>query len=75
MENIGQDQYLAETHFHFNGALSKNLCFIMVAHQYLLFYGRLIISLELLLIVAHMHHCTRIEPIIKRICNQPYELQ
>ena len=69
MKNIGQDQYLAETHFHFNSSLSKNFYFIVVAHQHLLFYGRLIKSPELLFVVAHIHRCTWIESPIKKICN------
>ena len=46
-----------------------NFCLIMDAHKHLQFYGKLLISLKICLVVAHMQHCIRIKPLIGRICN------
>ena len=46
-----------------------NFCLIVDAHKHLQFYGRLLISLKISIVVAHMQHYTRIKPPIGRICN------
>ena len=46
-----------------------NFCLIVDAHKHLQFYGKLFISLKICLVVAHMQHCIRFKPLIRRICN------
>ena len=46
-----------------------NFCLTVDAHKHLQFYGRLLISLKICLVVVHMQHCTRIKSPIGRICN------